>query len=200
MTRTITCKCDNQMEVTVPETVDVSEDPEQVERILDGRFLTFTCDSCGTTVKPEIPVRVVWPEKEVDISFVPELERSAYLRGKLQQPEARRVVIGYPELVEKIRILQDSLDDRVVELLKYHLLQKAPPAADITIYYNGRENDSLVFHVYGLRKDEVGVSKVPWSAYQRVEAELPEKLEYPGYAEFLSPPYVSVNTITREDD
>jgi hypothetical protein len=200
MTRTVTCKCDNQMEVEVPETIDLSEDPEQVAQILDGRFLSFVCDSCGTTVKPEIPVRIVWPEKDADIHFVPELERSAYLRGKHQYPQAGRVVIGYPELVEKIRILQDSLDDRVVELLKYRLLQKAPPAADITIYYHGREEDSLVFHVHGLRKDKVGVSTVPQTAYQRLEAELAEKLKDPAYVEFLSPPYVSVNTITREDE
>jgi hypothetical protein len=199
VTKTITCKCDNQMDVEIPETVDVSAEPEQVERILDGSFLTFTCDSCGTTVKPEIPIRLVWPAKDTDIFFVPELERSAYLRGKRRYPEAKRVVIGYPELVEKIRILQDSLDDRVVELLKYRLLQKAPPSAEIAIHYRGREDDALVFYVYGLRQDEVGVSKVPWSAYERQEAELPEALGEKGFSDFLSPPYVSVNTITRED-
>ena len=86
--------------------------------ILSGSFMTAECSHCGKTLKPDFSVRFKNGEKGIDILYIPEKERDSYLRGKsdyiYKKPD--RVVIGYYELAEKIRIMREDFDDRVLNL------------------------------------------------------------------------------------
>jgi hypothetical protein len=57
-----------------------------------------------------------------------------------------RVAIGYDELVEKFLIKRAGLDDRVVEVLRYYLLQKALDSAaeerEVRILFSALEGDT----------------------------------------------------------
>ena len=111
---------------------------------------------------------------------------------------AARVAIGYKELVEKIVISGAKLDDRVIEIIKFNMLEKARNNS-IRIFLNHTEDSELVFHIYGLKPDQVGISRVPFSVYENISAQLDKLLSDDDIKLFTDSAYVSVSRIYLED-
>ena len=202
MKRKLVCFCEHEFESDVPDSVDLTEQPEARRAILEGDFQTILCPGCGKTLKPEFPVLVREPGRT--LFFVPELDRVAYYRGKLPYPvgEVDRVAIGYDELVEKLRIREAGLDDRVVEVLKYYLLQKVlenyEGEGEVRLLFSGLEPAGLVFHAHGLRDQEVGVLRVSRQMAEKAGEQLESKLRAEPFDQFLAGPYVSINKLATE--
>ncbi|MBN1835954.1 MAG: CpXC domain-containing protein [Spirochaetales bacterium] len=207
MKRKLVCFCEHKFEADIPDRVDLGADPALEEAILQGEFMTVRCPGCGKLLKPEYPVRVEDPAAGLAYFLVPELDRGAYLRGASEYDleGADRVVIGYDELAEKIRIRRAGLDDRVVELLKYYLLNKilegeeAEAEGEVRIFFSRTEGQSLVFHAVGLKENEVGVLKVPTELAAKISGQLEERRGQEPYATILRGPYVSVNALYGEE-
>jgi hypothetical protein len=204
MKRRIVCFCEHGFDADVPDAVDLGEKPEVEEAILQGEFLSIRCPNCGKVLKPEFPVYIEDPQAENSIFFVPELDRSAYFRGALAYSlrEANRVAIGYEELVEKFRIKQCNLDDRVVEIVKYYLLSKIMEDEsgdkEVRILFSKTEENTALFNVIGLKESEVGILKVPMATVDKVASQLEEKKHTEPFSEILNAPYVSVNNLLVE--
>ncbi len=202
MKRKLVCFCEHQFESDVPDSVDLGEQPEARRAILEGEFQTIRCPGCGKALKPEFPVLVREPGRT--LFFVPELDRVAYYRGKLPYPvgEVDRVAIGYDELAEKLRIQEAGLDDRVVEVLKYYLLQKVlehyEGEAEVRLLFSAVEPAGLVFHALGLRDKEVGVLRVSRQMADKAAQQLEGKLREEPFDLILAGPYVSVNKLATE--
>lgn len=200
--RKITCYCDNEIEIEVPVAIDLEKEPETERKILDGSFLSFTCNQCGKVLKPEFPIRIFDKKNRIEIFLLPELERGAFSNGKakyeLEDAERGRVVIGYPELVEKLKIARSSLDDRVIEIMKFYLLEKAGADDSVQAYFYEKLSESIEFHIHGMREGEVGVSKVPFRIYEQIEGELDDKVTDELFAPIVEPPYVSIQKTYRE--
>jgi hypothetical protein len=202
--RKLVCLCEYEFEEDIPESVDLSKEPKLEQAILAGDFLTSRCPNCGKLLKPEFPVLIRDPASEVTLYFVPELDRGPFYRGALSYPigEVTRVAIGYDELVEKFLIKRAGLDDRVVEVLKYYLLQKALERAseegDVRILFAALEPQSLVFHAHGLKDGEVGVLRVSRQMAEKAAAQLEDKRRQDPFAQILDGPYVSVNKLMTE--
>jgi hypothetical protein len=136
--------------------------------------------------------------------FESEVPDEAFYRGTLSYPvaEVDRVAIGYDELVEKLRIREAKLDDRVVEVLKYYLLQKAlehyEGEAEVRLLFHSREEAGLVFHAIGLKEGEVGVLRVSTQMAQKAAAQLEQKLREDPFSLILKGPYVSINKLATE--
>ena len=194
----ITCVCEKSFEADLPDVVDLSTS-DTLERIFDGTFQNFTCPHCGYTVKPEEPQRVTDPTRGIDMFLVPERDRNAFLLGHTEYQTTGQIVIGYSELVEKLKIHDASLDDSAVELIKYYLLAKAGAGVTPKIFFTGCKGDELEFDIIGLRKDEVGKARVPRELYKKSVEELPVKrLEEP-FSTILTPPYVSITKVEIEE-
>ena len=202
MKRKLVCFCEHEFESEVADSVDLTDQPDARQAILSGDFQTIRCPGCGKALKPEFPVLVREPGRT--IFFVPELDRVAYYRGKLSYPvgEVDRVAIGYDELVEKLRIREAGLDDRVVEVLKYYLLQKVlehyEGEADVRLVFSGLEPAGLVFHAHGLRDEEVGVLRVSRQMADKAAQQLEGKLREEPFDQILAGPYVSINKLATE--
>jgi hypothetical protein len=200
--RKLVCFCEHEFESEIADSVDLAEQPEARRAILEGDFQTIHCPGCGKALKPEFPVLVREPGRT--LFFVPELDRVAYYRGKLPYPvgEVDRVAIGYDELVEKLRIRDAGLDDRVVEVLKYYLLQKAlehyEGEAEVRLLFHSKDDSGLVFHALGLRDKEVGVLKVSRQMAEKAGQQLQDKLREEPFDQILAGPYVSVNKLATE--
>ena len=205
MKRQLVCFCEHAFEAEVPEVVDLGAEPEIEEAIVEGEFLTIRCPGCGKLLKPEYPVRVEGSAGGLSYFLIPELERGTFLRGASQYDlkGAARVVIGYDELAEKIRIKRQGFDDRVIELVKYYLLNKVLEGyegeREVRILFSRREGETLVFHAMGLKEDEVGVLRVPVGTVEKAAGQLEERQSREPYATILRGPYVSVNTLYREE-
>jgi hypothetical protein len=204
MKRRIVCFCEHGFDAEVPDSVDLGKQPEVEREIVDGEFLSIHCPNCGKVLKPEFPVLIEDPQAENSIYFIPELDRSAFFRGSLSYSlrEANRVAIGYEELVEKFLLKRYELDDRVVEIVKYFLLSKImedeSEGQEVRLLFSKKDAHTVYFHVLGLKKDEVGILKVPVATVEKAASQLEEKKQQEPFSEILKAPYVSVNKLLVE--
>ncbi len=203
--RKVSCNCGHSFEADLPERVDCEKEPERWQEILSGEFLTVECPNCGHTLKPDLPFHLAHLSLGIDLYYIPEHDRSKAMSGELPYPvaEVKELVIGYPELVEKLTIADTGFDSRAIEVLKYYLLTPALDAAEgegeIRIRFHKQEQDKLVFYIEGLREEEIGVSRIPMETYKKVKENLKATLEQEPFMSLLSPPYVSVNKIYTEE-
>lgn len=195
---TFPCICEYLMEIEVPEVVDIEKEPSVLEDLRKGIFLSVTCENCGKTLKPEFPFRVIHPSKGIDMYLLPERDRNSYLAGRTKVPATERITIGFPELLEKLNIFLNALEDRPVELMKLYLLQKAGTDG-VRLFFHERVEDYLQIHVHGLRPNEIGVSKVPLSVYDRAKETIESGNLEKEIQEMLTPPYVSVTLLSWEE-
>ncbi|MBN2050103.1 MAG: hypothetical protein JW760_06635 [Spirochaetales bacterium] len=192
----IPCYCEKEVEFDFPEEVDISSDPKIVDAIMDGTFMSVRCPYCGKLLKPEEPVRIFDSRGSLDVRMVPELQRNAFLTGRYKA-EAPRVAIGFPELVEKIAIYMAGLDDGTVEVLKLPAIQRDSPE-DLSIYFNNLEDNNLIFHIHGMEPGKIGVTRISRDLYERTLRSL-ENTKDSVFREVITPPYVSVKKLYRED-
>jgi len=202
--RKLVCMCENEFEVEVRELVDLEEEPEIEDEILSGDYMTYRCPKCGKLLKPEFPFRIVDRQRGIDIFFIPELDRGAYSRKKLGYDvgSPSRVVIGFPELIEKLTIIREGLDDRAVESIKMYLLEHAISRDDEVelipkVWFDRRENEYLIFKIEGLKEDSIGITRIPRETYDKVVKSLVKNRDKT-MRSIVSPPYVSVNKLNWE--
>jgi hypothetical protein len=201
--KSITCLCENTFDADIPDEVDLDGDSAQLDKIRSGGFLSFTCPACGKTLKPEFPLKVKSASLKLALLMIPEDERMTFYRGKYEVPAGFECVIGYPELLDRVRAIADGFDHRAIEIMKYIFLCKAEdsdPKAQPFIFYHGIEDGSLCFHVHGLKDDgDVAVVKAPRKLYEMTLKELPAKSTEEPFDAILKPPYVSVNRLDMEE-
>jgi hypothetical protein len=202
MKRTITCFCENQFEAEIPETIDLAAEPGVRDDVLEGRFMAVSCPLCGKRLTPEFPCRFYGAPGDREIFFVPELDRVTYLMGKLPYEVGSpwRVVIGFPELAEKFRVLLLDLDDRVIEIMKYYLLTRPAQGEvsggeEVIARFSSADGERLVFQVEGLREGQIAVAKLARDVYGRILTDVEKKVEEDPFKEFCEAPYVSVRRI-----
>lgn len=200
--RKITCHCEQVFSADLPETVNLDENPGILDQIADGSFLSCVCPVCGSTLHTDLQTDILWSSKNVRLRLIPELKRFSFASGKEKTAEGTQIVIGYPELADRVAVLRDGLDPLAVEALKYHLLEKAaeiPSERDPYIVYEKRlDSGALEFHIFGLKTDEVAVTSVPFSLYEKVKQQAEE---HPGdelFSALQNGAYLSVQNVFPE--
>ena len=182
------CYCDNIIDIDVKD--EYLLDASTIETILAGDFLSVVCDRCGKEFKPEIPV--IFKSKNGEkIHFIPENERFSYSENTAI-PKSAYCIIGYAELIEQIAIGLADLKKEVIELVKLQIIQKVPDPSEVVIYFHQMSENNLVFHIHGLKANEVGVMKIPVSLYAAVSKDLSNLKEKEPYKSILQKPYVSL--------
>jgi hypothetical protein len=139
-----------------------------------------------------------------ELFMVPETDRGAWNRGRLDYETGApgRIVIGFPELREKVVIAGLGLDDRVVEIMKYYLLTGSASAGegeqekDVGILYRGREAGRHLFHIIGMKEGEIGVARLAEELYQRIASDVDARVAEDPFSDFCAPPWVSLRKIT----
>ncbi len=196
--RTITCYCDNIVDCDFPENLNLKENPNCYNEITNGSFQSIKCNKCGTLLKPELTVRLYDEEKGIDLLYIPESDRNSFFRGELNC-DAPRLAIGFPELVEKIKLIGENLDDGAVEIIKYYLKKKAA-SDEITILFDHLTEDCLIFHIWGLKDDQIAISKIPVTVYHETKTAIKSDADSELYTAILSPPYISANKLSVMED
>lgn len=130
----ITCpKCGHKFEKTLP--TAIFSLGEERDEVLSGKFASITCPSCANEFL--LNYRFAYTDEinrfmvVNDPAFVNKKARLAFstslgLIGKARKDELvkhkLRLSYDYKSLREKISILEMGLDDKVVELMKYFLI------------------------------------------------------------------------------
>jgi len=180
MKRKIQCFCDKVFEVEVPEEINLDANPAYLDEIKNGSFFNFTCPACGKKHKPEFPLSILWPSKNLRFEVLPELERGGFYRRKKnsKQKDAAETIIGYPEMADRLAVIHDGFEPAPIEAIKYYLQLKAEeqyPDEELEIWYFGFSTGGdqlgiesyLEFHIHGIKENEVAVMKVPLSLYDK---------------------------------
>jgi len=189
------------VEIDVPDLIDLDTMSVWLDRISSGDVITGKCGSCGSVIQPEVALRIKWPSKQVDLLVLPELERISVYRGKCKVENPTEIVIGYPELIERIRILRDGLDPQACEIMKLYIYAQAEtqvPEAQLVVLYHALHDGHLEFRILGMKAGQTGILRLPLSSYERAQKQkknLDKRLK-----ELLSGSYRSVRTIGFMED
>ncbi len=199
MNHRITCQCEHVFDVTIPDSINLDEEPHYIEELYNGTFLRVTCPSCDMVLKPEFPLIIIWPSRKLELSVIPEFDRNAFYHEKytISTPD---VIIGYPEAADRIMVLKEGFDPHIIEALKYYLLLKAEetnPDAEISVWFSGRDSDTLEFHIHGLKTDEVAISRIPLSLYEKTLAAYKNDPTSEPFRSLQVGPYLSVQNLLR---
>jgi len=191
----ITCFCGNSFDIEFNEYINLLENPEISDQIINNNFMVFTCPVCNKKLTPEFTTII--HDNKLDITMIPEIDRDRLLANKLIITTLQ-VVVGFPELQEKFLIRKYDFDDRIIEIIKLFLLEKIDSNIETNILFHNFVNKELIFHIKGLKMDEIGISKIPINIYNNIQDNLETRLQDPDIKELLKFPYRSVNTISTE--
>jgi hypothetical protein len=201
--RRLTCSCEAAFDADIAEVVDLDADPEKVDEILAGDFMTAVCPACGIKLKPDLRVRLQSKSRSIDLLVLPELERLSFYRGAVSTPKGCQVLIGFPELYERARIISDTLDPEALEIMKYFIAAKAEeesPDAEIAVAYGGREAGKLAFEVSGLKKGEIALLHVGEATYERTLAEKSRTSRSEPFERIFKGSYRSIRALEAETE
>ncbi|MFH2114989.1 MAG: CpXC domain-containing protein [Spirochaetota bacterium] len=194
--KTITCHCSANVDIDVPDLLDIDADPALFRKLQDGSFLAVVCPHCGATLRPELAVRLKSATRNLDAIVLPEMDRLAVYRGKADVPKGVEILVGYAELFERARILRDDQETRIIEIIKYYLLGRAEeqePEADIVVLYHGLDNGKLEFHILGMKSGETGIIRLPHESADKAALDT-TKQDY-RFRELFSSQYRSIRKL-----
>ncbi len=129
--------------------IDVQSDPEIKESIFNRDIFRFICPECGE----EILVAYNCTYIDGDNSFMVALITEDGEANIVADGYTLRIVRSINELVEKIALMEDGIDDRIAELYKIMLEDQFEEERQGTellgIYYGGQdfEKKQLVFYI-----------------------------------------------------
>jgi hypothetical protein len=202
--------CETNFEADLPEEIDLDAEPWRIDQILDGSFFSITCPSCGSTIKPELDVGLVSRKNGISIKVLPEIERLSFCLGQTSISKGTEVLIGYEELVERAQILSDKLDAATIEIIKYYLLLKAEESASDALipsvsYANlqaskaPQTENKLLFHIKGIKPDEVAVLPIAQSYYERILKDKAVIIKQDPFNRVFKGPYKSIHVLEMSD-
>ena len=168
-THEIACPfCGHEQKVELWDSIDVDGEPELRDALLFNRVNNVECEKCGKHFRIEKPL--VYRDREQDIfihydplvgsrtladveaTFKEAMEEMLRLLPKdIPVPETG-LVVEWGELVERIFMMEEGLDPRLVEHIKYMLFQQNPEqlsADQKNLLFNAKDStdDQLCFVV-----------------------------------------------------
>ena len=201
--RKLTCPCEQVFNVDIPEVVNLDSSPEIIVDVKDGSFLTCICPTCNAELHTDLKTRFEWPSKGVNVVLIPEIDRYAFLSGKLPPESDAQITIGFAELADRISVLENNLNPLVIESIKFHLAEKAlekNPDAKLTILFETvRQDGILEFHIHGLKTDEVAITNIPRHLYDTLINDVLANPDKEPYVSLRNGDYLSVQNILIED-
>ena len=128
----ITCPvCLNEEQGTIWQRINAQSDPDLKQRLLKKTLQVHPCSNCGHEVLISTDFVYVDPDKKLIIACqpssgadrhnqsIPSWQQTASDNGWLA-----RITINTNQLIEKIHVLDNGKDDRLIELVKLSLLRQ----------------------------------------------------------------------------
>ncbi len=176
-------------EITVWNSITVEDSADLKTDLLSGRVNMFHCPSCSHTALMPTPVLYHDAQKRLMISFTPcsdaVLSEQLYENvcetsresGELEKLSGYnlRFITDYNELLEKILIFDNGLNDKAVEVIKLMILMQEPEKAEQRMCRFGKtENGNIEFMVHDKKENQIYTSAVPQKSYDEIWTQLRE--------------------------
>jgi transcription elongation factor Elf1 len=179
-------ECGLEQLFTVYDSVNISLNPDYKEKLINGELTIFTCDACGYQVEVVYPILyhdmdnklMIWmdPDGQLDPNGLG--NKQFLFDTLLDESYQYRIVSTREELVEKILIFDDNLEDKPLEMLKYYIresfLSKGDDPDETVLYYGGRgvfEDEGEVVLINKLSGPDQKSFRVPIGKYQEIKEE-----------------------------
>ena len=180
--------CKNLSEMTLWQSITVSDSQDLKDDLLKGKVNIFRCSSCGTTALVPVPVLYHDENKHLMISFSPceeddkirlfnQVKETSRNSGELSELSDYnlRFVCSYNEFLEKILIFDSGLSDKTIEVLKLLvLMQDSDKMENRVCIFGKKDNDQIEFMVQDKKEGQVYTSRVPMETYHTVSKSLYE--------------------------
>lgn len=175
--------------------VCVSKHPELKEDILSGSFFEWKCPGCGKRFFFDDVFLYNDDERKFMVYYVPGFDKGALEIPTVIKTDSDydtehsvlRVAAGFIDFVEKIRILEEGLDDRAVEAIKavYAAAYGETGGGSVysMIFEETGESGALCFAVF--LKDEDFAVDIPYEAYRQTKNDFSSLFGEPGKKAFL---------------
>ncbi|GBU27815.1 hypothetical protein R84B8_01356 [Treponema sp. R8-4-B8] len=201
MKKNITCLCGNNILIDYEEEIDLDQKPETLTDILSGTFMSYKCTYCDKKNKPEYPITIVWKSKNLTMRVLPELDRGEFYRNKKEKYQFE-TIISYPEMADRLAVINDGLEPVVIETLKSFLLDKAAenyPDKEINAWYHSNSSGGIEFHLDGIRRGEVAVMRIPQELYNKFLTDYKKNPKSGIFPQLRVRSYLSVQNLLRPD-
>jgi len=201
MKKNINCLCGTNVEIEYNEEIDIDKNPDILKEIFNGTFMNYKCGFCGKKHKPEYKITIIWNAKNLTMEVLPELDRGEFYRNKKENLNLE-TVIGFPEMADRLSIINDDLEPVVIETIKSFLLAKAAetyPDKEINAWYHCLGPDGVEFHLEGIRHDEVAVMRIPMDMYTKSLDDYKKRPKNDMFTALRVRSYMSVQNILRPD-
>jgi len=187
-------ECDFEQEFIVYDSVNVSLNPEAKKQVITGELTTFTCEGCGYQMEVVYPFLYHDMENKLMIWMNPDDQldpngpaNKQFLFGTLLDDSYRyRIVSTREEMVEKISIFDDDLDDKPLEMLKYYIresfLSKDDDPDQTILYYGGHgviEDEGEVIFINKFSGPEQKSFRLPMGKYWQIKNEYTDHYQGP---------------------
>lgn len=182
-------KCGQMSEITVWNSITVADSADLKADLLSGKVNMFHCPSCSHTALMPTPVLYHDEEKRLMISFTPcndavlaeqlyeNVCRTSKESGELEKLNGYnlRFITDYNELLEKILIFDNGLNDKAVEVIKLMILMQEPEKAERRMCRFGKvENENIEFMVHDQKENQIYTSAVPQKSCDEIWTQLRE--------------------------
>jgi len=201
MKQNIKCLCGTNFQIDYDDEVDLDQINDNLEKILNGTFMSYKCLYCNKMHKPEYKITITWKSKKLRMEVIPELDRGEFYRNK-KDSSSSETVIGFPEMSDRIAVIKDNLEPVIIETLKSFLLTKAAesyPDKEINAWYHGSGPSGIEFHLDGIRKGEVAVMRIPNETYEKTLEDFKKHPKNDMFTSLRVRSYLSVQNTLRPD-
>jgi hypothetical protein len=199
--KNVSCLCGTNILIDYEEEIDLDKKPETLTNIFNGTFMSYKCSYCGRNNKPEYPINIVWKSKNLKMRVLPELDRGEFYRNKKDNYQFE-TIISYPEMADRLAVINDGLEPVIIETLKSYLLDKAEenyPDKEINAWYHFNSPAGIEFHLDGIRKGEVAVMRIPQELYDKSLDDYKKNPKSMIFSTLRVRSYLSVQNLLRPD-
>ncbi len=216
-TYNIACpKCKESQNVELYESISVTTDPELRDLLMNHQLNVLECESCGFSFRVEKPILYHDAENAFMIYFFPVAEGdheegqrqfrnslgtiSQLFPDDVEIPQVH-LAFSKAELVERIFYLEEGLDERLIEYVKFLIytknLEKIPPAKK-TILYDSEDSteDALCFVVQDLETMKLeGMLHYSRDAYHTLGEMFDQDEQTANLLEIFPGPYINARRV-----
>lgn len=181
----LNCSCGHEFEATLWDAIDVAEERDLKQKLVSGHINQICCEKCKKRSYVEKDLVYHDMDQKLWIQMFPKADRPKWSELEDDHKEALknnslirrynfRLTFGRDELLEKIRIFDNQLDDRIIELLKLKIVEqdenlKQMTDPEITFLEYISEKGELHFKLTSHEKNIFQTLVVPFEHYEEIE-------------------------------
>ena len=196
----VTCpKCKKEFEAVCWDSLNADLNPAEKLKLLDGTFFDQKCEHCGTVATMFYPTLYHDMSKKVMIWFFTDENATAEAYDTIEFAEKEldafeeggkykyRIVFDPNDLREKVLIVDNGLDDRVIEVLKLIFalmtMEQYPDERVEIVYFDVDDKGEYIFKLYCESENVItaNLDKVFYTAIANEYADVIEKASVKKY-------------------